>query len=254
MSRFPPCEGPRTDEAGAAGIKARIGAQPLLQEGPGNVDFTATTARCRSIACLYWICHPGRRSANASRISAFVFMTKGPPIATGSSMIGLAKMENQRGHRRPRRQRVVAITTRRRNGPRDVSGLRLPLLRAERRLALEHIGEGALAGGNGRIERRAGRHLQIDQRHRPCRRMRNDNIAELVGIDARLDALAPVCRRVRSQDVLVARRNALQPGGRFSQSCRDCTPPGPGISLCMTPPPAVMNCTSPAPRRRVPPV
>ena len=81
------------------------------------------------------------------------------------------------------------------SGPRYVSGVCLPLLRSERGLAFENIGEGALAGGNGRLERRAGPYVHVDQGHRPGRRMREDDVAELAGVDARLHSIPRMNRR-----------------------------------------------------------
>lgn len=204
-------------------------------------------------AYVDWISRPARRSANASRISSRVFMTKGPPMATGSSMIGLANRRTRDRHGADC-QRVVAVAAPRRNGPCDVSGVCLPLFRAKQCSAFEHVGDGALAGGNGRIDRRAGIHVQVDQGHRPCRRMRHDDIAELAGVHARLHALLPMNRRVGSPDVLISRGNAFQSGGKIEPELQRLHAAGAGISLCMTPPPAVMNCASPALRRPARPV
>ena len=164
------------------------------------------------VACLYRISRPARRSANASRISSFVFMTKGPPIATGSSMIGLAKMRS--------REAVAAragSVSWRRTKERPMRRFR-PSPAASPRRARPRLRE--------HRRRRAGRR---EWAHRTLRRARSPDRSGSSAMStharrqyrrARPHRRAPrrpvrVGRRVRSQDVLVTRRNALQPGRKI---------------------------------------
>jgi hypothetical protein len=141
-------------------------------------------------------------------------MTNGPPIAHRLVEDRAREHENAGGSAGRRdRQRVEAVATGRDCTPGDVAGFRRPLLGAQRGLPIQNEREDALAGGHGRLERRAGLECQIDQRHRPDRGEGRRKIAERPGVEASLEARLAERRRVRRKDVPVSRPDAFG-GGR----------------------------------------
>src|SRR5262249_16908938 len=108
--------------------------------------------------------------------------------------------------------------------PKRLPRSRRALVLADEGTAFEDISEGSIAAGDWNSEGSVSFKSQVNQCEWPCRAVRNLNVAELAGIDARLYALPPSNGCFGMAQVGVARQGHLEAGGQVQPKLQRLDP------------------------------